>query len=95
MRGCFPRDRVRGIVDASLSPAVTRMTGVVGAMVSFEEGQELLRELAGVCVHTKQVERVAEAVGAEIAGDERRHVDLVIEADIPPTIYLGMDGRAC
>ena len=46
-RGVFPRDRAVGIIDASLSPAVTRMTGLVGAMVSFEEGRELLGELAG------------------------------------------------
>lgn len=90
--GFFPRDRALGIVDALLSPAVTRMTGLVGAMVSFEEGQELLGELAGVRVNTKQVERVAEALGAEIAEDERRHVDPVIDSEIPPTLYLGMDG---
>jgi len=90
--GFFPRDRALGIVDASLSPAVTRMTGLVGAMVSFEEGRELLGELAGVCLTTKQVERAAEALGAEIADDERRHVDPVIDSEIPPTLYLGMDG---
>ena len=90
--GFFPRDRAMGIVDASLSPAVTRMTGLVGAMVSFEEGQELLGELAGVRVNTKQVERAAEALGAEIADDERRHVHPVIDSEIPPTLYLGMDG---
>ena len=90
--GFFPRDRALGIVDASLSPAVTRMTGLVGAMVSFEEGRELLGELAGVCLTTKQVERAAEALGAEIADDERRHIDPVIDSEIPPTLYLGMDG---
>ena len=90
--GFFPRDRTLGIVDASLSPAVTRMTGLVGAMVSFEEGRELLGELAGVCITTKQVERAAEALGAEIADDERRHVAPLIDSEIPPTLYLGMDG---
>ena len=90
-RGFFPRDRALGIVDASLSPAVTRMTGLVGAMVSFVDGAELLRELAGVDVAAKQVEREAEALGAEIAEDERRHV-AVPDAAIPPTFYLGMDG---
>lgn len=90
--GFFPRDRVMGIVDASLSPAVTRMTGLVGAMVSFEEGRELLGELAGVCITTKQVERAAEALGAEIADDERRHVHPVSDSEVPPTLYLGMDG---
>ncbi len=91
-RGFFPRDRALGIGETSLSPAVTRMTGLVGAMVSFVEGAELLGELAGVDVAAKQVERGAEALGAEMAEDERRQVAPVPEAEIPPTLYLGMDG---
>ena len=48
------------------------MVGLVGAMVSFAEGHELLHELAGVEVEVKQVERTAEALGRAIAADERR-----------------------
>jgi hypothetical protein len=91
-RGCFPRDRALGMVDCSHSPAVTRMMGLVGAMVSFEEGAELLAELAGVCLNSKQVERTAEALGAEIAADERQRVEPIAQEEIPPTLYLGMDG---
>ena len=99
-QGSFPRDRALGMVNCSLSPALTRMTGLVGAMVSFEEGSELLAELAGVGVNTKQVERSAEALGAEIAADERQRVEPVAQDEIPSTLYLGMDGtgipmRAC
>jgi hypothetical protein len=59
-------------------------------MVSFAEGSELMRELAGVTVDAKQVERTAERLGREIAQDER----IVLEPDPPPapTMYLGMDG---
>ena len=62
-------------------------------MVSFEEGHELLHELAGVDVPTKHVERAAEALGREVAEDEK----LVVEPPEPneplaPTLYLGMDG---
>src|SRR5438876_7290283 len=60
-----------GIENTALSPALTRMVGTVGAMVSFQEGSELLTELAGVAVDAKQVERTAEALGEEIAEDER------------------------
>jgi hypothetical protein len=91
-RGCFPRDRALGMVDSSHSPAVTRMIGLVGAMVSFEEGAELLAELAGVGLNSKQVERTAEALGAEIAADERQRVEPIAPDEIPPTLYLGMDG---
>jgi len=69
--GFCPRDRALGIEGGSLSPGVLRMVGRVGAMVSFEEGQELLQELAGVEVPTKHVERAAEALGREIAEDEK------------------------
>ena len=36
--GFCPRDRALGLDGTSLSPAVTRMVGIVGAMVSFVEG---------------------------------------------------------
>jgi hypothetical protein len=72
---------------------VLRMVGRVGAMVSFEEGHELLSELAGVQVPTKHVERAAEALGREIAEDERRVVEPpAAEEPLAPTLYLGMDG---
>jgi hypothetical protein len=88
--GFCPRDRVLGIKDSSLSPAVTRMVGLAAALVSFQEADELMRELAGVKVGAKQVERTAEALGREIAKDER----MVVEPSSPcaPTMYLGMDG---
>ena len=62
--GFCPRDRALGLQGESLTPGVLRMVGQVGAMVSFEEGHELLTELAGVDVPTKHVERAAEALGA-------------------------------
>ncbi len=90
--GFCPRDRVLGVAGASLSPAVTRMVGTVAAMVSFAEGSELLGALAGLPVNAKQVERTAEALGHETAEDERQHVVSAAEAEIAPTLYLGMDG---
>ena len=47
-------------------------------------------ELADVSVDRKQVERTAEALGREVARDERD----VVEPSPPraPTMYLGMDG---
>ncbi len=91
--GFCPRDRALGLEGGSLSPGVRRMVGLVGAMVSFEEGHELLHELAGVNVPTKHVERAAEALGREIVVDEK----LVVEPPranepLAPTLYLGMDG---
>jgi hypothetical protein len=90
--GFCPRDEHLGIENTSLSPALTRMIGTVGAMASFQEGSELLQELAGVVVDAKQVERTAEALGKEIAEDERVHSEPLDALPLPQTLYLGMDG---
>lgn len=66
------------------------MTGSVAALVSFKESSALLHELAGVDVSPKQIERAAEALGAEIADDERRCLEPM--GEVAPTMYLGMDG---
>jgi hypothetical protein len=68
------------------------MMGTVGAMVSFQEGRELLQELAGVAVEAQQVERTAEALGKELAEDERAHTEPWDSLPLPQTLYLGMDG---
>jgi len=91
--GFCPRDAALGVEGASLSPGVLRMVGLVGATVSFAEGHEFLRDLAGVEVPTKHVERAAEALGREIADEERRVVEpLPADEPVAPTLYLGMDG---
>ncbi len=68
------------------------MVGTVGAMVSFQEGSGLLTELAGVAVDAKQVERTAEALGKQIAADERQCTQPSDALPLPQTLYLGMDG---
>ena len=88
--GRFPRDAAFGFVNGSLSPALTRMLGLAAANVSFDEAAGLLRELAGITVTTKQVERHAEAVGREIAVDERQPPQPATPAS--DTMFLSMDG---
>ncbi len=90
--GFCPRDEHLGIENTSLSPALTRRVGTVGAMVSFQEGSELLTELAGGAVDAKQVERTAEALGKEIAADERHCSEPSHALALPQILYLGMDG---
>jgi len=88
--GFCPRDRALRLELFSLTPGVLRMTGSTAALVSFEESSSLLHELAGVEVSISQVQRAAEALGEEIADDERVCVDRV--GEVAPTMYLGMDG---
>jgi hypothetical protein len=91
-QGFCPRDRQLGLEDTSLSPAVTRMVATVGALVSFEEGSQLLKELAGLSVNAKLVERAAEALGVEIGEDEKKDMTPGQTQPLPRTLYLGVDG---
>src|SRR5260370_27969419 len=53
--GYCPRHDHLRIEKTAWSPALTRMVGTVGAMVSFQQGSELLTALAGVGVDAKQM----------------------------------------
>jgi len=88
--GFCPRDHALRLELFSLTPGVLRMTGSTAALVSFEESSALLHELAGVEVSISQVQRAAEALGEEIADDERVCVERM--GEVAPTMYLGMDG---
>ena len=73
--------------------STTRMVGLTAAEVSFAKTSELLAVLAGVEVETRQVERCAEALGRDVADDERALTEQTAPAPAPaPTLYLGMDG---
>ena len=88
--GFSPRDRELGFAGGSLSPAVRRMVGMAAAETSFGHAGVLLRELAGVEVGAKQVERHAEALGRDIARDEAEVVEP--EPAAAATLYVGLDG---
>ena len=69
-----------------------RLVGSAAGETSFATAGSLLHELAGLNVADKTVERHAEALGREIAADERERA-----ASAPasaPTLYLGLDGTA-
>ena len=83
--GFCPRDQRLGI-EGSLSPALVRMSATLRAVVSFQEGSQLLEELAGLQVDAKQVERAAEALGAEIAADEKQDLEPMSVHPLPPTL---------
>ena len=88
--GICPRDRALGLHATSLSPGVLRMVGLAASDFSFAAASDLLWELAAVRVETKQVERAAEALGREVAADERDVAETVPSP--APTMYLGLDG---
>src|SRR5439155_16516071 len=87
-QGFCPRDRALGMDDAAVSPGVLRMLGSVAAEVSFDTSSGLLWDLAGLRIGAKQVERMAERLGAEMAEDERQYTTPVSDDAVAPTLYL-------
>lgn len=97
--GQFPSDEELDIVHTEFSPGVRRMQALVGQGASFEHGREQMKLLAGLQVTTKSVERVAEAIGTDIARGEQQEIDRTVQLDLPiilgepvPILYVQMDG---
>ena len=98
--GVFPKDVELDIVGTSFSPGVKRMMGYVGGREPFENGRMSLKELAGVEISTKAVERTAEAIGEEIEEMTRRELEMAMVEKVErlerkqdiATMYIAMDG---
>ena len=58
------------------------MNALTASMFSFQESSLLLRELAGVEINAKRVERCAKKIGAEVAAGEKQNVT-PIDPDSP------------
>jgi len=74
-RALYPGDEELDIVGTTRSPGMRRMMARMGSKSTFKEGRDDLKALAGLTVSAKDVERVAEAVGAEMEvwlGRERK-----------------------
>ena len=98
-QGQFPADAQLDMVDTAFSPGVRRMQALVGQQAPFDQGREQLRLLAGLQVTAKSVERVAEAIGADIARQEQQEMDRAVQLHLPivigepvPILYIQMDG---
>jgi hypothetical protein len=97
--GQFPADQELDIVETEFSPGVRRMHALVGQDAPFEQGREQMKLLAGLEVTTKSVERVAEAIGEDIARRQQHEIDCAMQLDLPmivgepvPILYIELDG---
>ena len=97
--GQFPADIELDIENTESSPGVRRMHALVGQEVPFDHGRQQMKLLANLEVTTKAVERVAEAIGSDIAGGEKRKIQRAVQLDLPivigkpvPILYVQMDG---
>jgi hypothetical protein len=97
--GQFPVDAELDIENTEFSPGVRRMHALVGQQAPFDHGREQMQLLAGLQVTSKSVERIAEAIGGDIAQREQEEIQKALQLDLPiivgqpiPILYVQMDG---
>jgi hypothetical protein len=99
-RGLAPRDAELGVAGESLSPGLAAMTSRAGTAVPFARAAGLLKDLAGVRLTVKRVERAAEASGAAQAAAFRAQARLIAGRKViplppeplPDKLYAVIDG---
>jgi len=82
--GFAPRDAELGVAGASLSPGLAAMNDRAAAAVPFAKAGGLLKDLAGVRLTAKRVERAAEASGAAAAAAVRDRASLITARTLVP-----------
>ena len=97
--GQFPMDRQLDVENRDCSPGVRRMDAIVGQQAPFDRGRQQIKDLAGLKVTAKSVERTAEEIGDDIAAREKREIRKAVQLDLPviigkaiPILYVEMDG---
>lgn len=95
----YPGDEALDVVDTAFSPGLRRMMARAGSRETFKEAREDLKVYAGVTVSPKSVERVAEAVGADLEAWAERERQALRRRDAPAcplpalaTLYIELDG---
>ena len=96
--GQFPADVELDIQNTEFSPGVRRMQAVVGQEIPFDQGRQQMKLLADLKVTTKAVERIAEAIGEDIAAREQKEIQRAKQLDLPivigkpiPILYVQID----
>lgn len=93
-------DEVLDVVNTGFSPGVRRMMAMTGAEVCFDRARDLILELGGIRVTDKDVERVSEAIGEDVARWEQRQIEAAFKKDeetksdipkTPPLLYITTD----
>jgi hypothetical protein len=95
-QGYCPKDRVLDIEETSWSPGVKRIMGKVGTYRPFGLGQEDIREMAGIEVDSKAIERTCHQLGQQVEVFYRREAEVFITGKVIPIkpipkLYICMD----
>lgn len=96
-RGTCPKDEALDIEGTSFSAGVRRIMGRVGAYRPFGLGHEDIKEIAGISVTAKEIERVCNKIGRQAEEFFNRQAsEAISEKVIPiqsvPKIYVCLDG---
>jgi hypothetical protein len=96
---CFPGDQLLGIEHTSFSPGVRRLMARAGSRTPFGEAHDDLKVYAHIDVDARDIERIAEQVGRQIAvwrarQDQALLKDRQAPASAPriPILYVSFDG---
>jgi len=84
--GFCPRDRELGIEGSSLSPGMLRMVCRTGSEEPFVEARRDLKELAGVELTAKRIERATEATGESVRLGAEQEADGIVSGQILPAV---------
>jgi hypothetical protein len=98
-QGQFPIDQELDVNQTMKSPGVRRMLAMVGQQSAFVRGQQQMKLLANLEVTAKEVERTAEAIGADLVQQGQRAIQAAWQLELPevqkqsiPILYIEMDG---
>jgi len=95
--GMCPKDRTLDIEGTSFSPGVRRIMTRVGTYRPFALGHEDIKEMAGIDVTAKEIERTCNKLGQQAEEFfDKRSTEALSEKIIPiksvPKMYVCMDG---
>ena len=93
-KGFYPKDNELDIVGISFSPGVRRIMGRAGAYKPFGLGHDDIKEMAGISVETKEIERVSNRLGEEVevfCKKEAASIKVIPIKSIPK-MYVCIDG---
>jgi hypothetical protein len=90
--GFCPKDKDLDIVGTSFSPGVRRIVGRAGAYNPFGLGHKEIKEMAGISVNTKEIERVCHQLGEDVEVFCKKETASPIPVKSIPNMYVSMDG---
>ena len=91
--GCCPKDQELDIEGTSFSPGLRRIMARVGAYRPFGIGHDDIKELTGLIVTSKEIQRISCKSGEDINKFyENEMPDNIIPIPLRKTMYICMDG---